>query len=50
MKSWKCPECYRERETEENIMVRFCLCGSEMELVRNNSDKLKEGCDDGERK
>ena len=27
MKVWKCPNCARERITEENIITVMCRCG-----------------------
>jgi hypothetical protein len=27
MKEWKCPNCKRDKITEENIVLSMCVCG-----------------------
>lgn len=34
MKTWKCPNCKRERETEDDIKMLVCRCQEEMEEVK----------------
>jgi len=34
MKEWKCPECKRNRSTEDNIIITSCPgCMGKMEVV-----------------
>jgi len=37
MKSWKCPWCKHEIETEDNIKVLMCGCGEYMEAVSDDN-------------
>jgi len=32
MKTWKCPNCWKVKETEDKIIMILCGCGEEMEV------------------
>ena len=38
MKEWKCQNCKRVREYEEDLVMRVCVCGDEMEVIDDGSD------------
>jgi len=33
MKQWKCPNCLREKTTEDNMVLIYCACGNYYERV-----------------
>jgi len=38
MISWKCPECHRNKETEDNIVMVVCKCCQvKMKGVKNGT-------------
>ena len=40
MKLFKCPNCQREHETEDNVKISFCpVCLIEMEEVKENESQ-----------
>jgi len=36
MKQWKCPNCKRDKETEDNIITVQCKCGEWFEEVKHD--------------
>ena len=38
MKTFKCPNCHKEREKENNIKMVLCGCGYYMEELDSHSD------------
>jgi len=38
MKEWKCPFCKRVRKYEEELVMKVCPCGEQMEVVDDGSD------------
>ncbi len=50
MKSWKCPQCANQHQTEDNI--KFCICKkclTEMKPAAYNYKKETEVAGDGKR-
>ena len=39
MIKYKCPNCKREKETEEKQVLILCSCGYEMEILKNGFKK-----------
>lgn len=35
MRGWKCPNCKRVREFEEELVIKSCVCGEKMEVVED---------------
>jgi len=34
MKKWKCPNCKREKETKDDVIMSMCKCGYELKEVK----------------
>ena len=35
MKHWKCPNCFSERITEDNVITSVCRCGEYFKIISN---------------
>jgi hypothetical protein len=40
MKNWKCPNCFEEKITEDDIVVSLCMCGYYFKEVK---EEKKDG-------
>ena len=42
MKHWYCPNCHRDKTTEDNIILSLCSCGEYMKEVKKDEKRGEE--------